>query len=190
MSRTQHSAEDRLPLDSLLSGKRSQKYSTNYKYPTKEIISQRCINICNIKCHSVYFNSKQKMERKGKSTAIWRLKEHLQVICQFENTNTIPQVILKIMEKYSNQKYHRNRLSFLCLVIRIINAWWLLLLSKPLFAFVSAKVYDHVGSDFPANVSIVPNNKRYWQISINFFVFFLWISTPCSLKHKSQCHWW
>ena len=34
---------------------------------------------------------------------------------------------------------------------------------------------DHVGFDFPANVSIVPNKKRYWQISINFFVFFLWI---------------
>ena len=189
MSRTQHSAEDRLPLDSLLSGKRSQKYSTNYKDPTKEIKSQRCINITS--SATVWTsNSKQEMERKSKLTAIWRWKEHFQVICQFENTNTIPQVILKIMEEYSNQKYHRNRLSFLCLVKRIINAWWLLLLSKPLFAFVSAKVYDHVGSDFPANVSIVPNNKRYWQISINFFVFFPWICTRCSLKHKSQCHGW
>ena len=145
----------------------------------------------NIKCHSVNFKLKARNGEKEQTNCnIWRLKEYLQVICQFENTNTIPQVILKIMEKYSNQKYHRNRLSFLCLVIRIINAWWLLLLSKPLFAFVSAKVYDHVGSYFPANVSIVPNNKRYWQISINFFVFFPWICTRCSLKHKSQCHWW
>jgi len=87
MWRTQHSAEDRLPLDSLLSGKRSQKYSTNDKDPTKEIKSQLYKH--NIKCHSVYVKLKARNGEKRQINCnmafegtpssylpIWKYKHH------------------------------------------------------------------------------------------------------------------